>query len=115
MIHSASWGSIDKRCEDRQRKLDGLERYRFRVVIEIPPVFLQLALLLYTSSPALFLWPLNRLVAWVVIGLILFVALSYGTIFIRGGQNDLAHAACMVLVHLSAKQHDVTLQPLSQF
>ena len=77
-------GSIDERCEDRQRKLDGLERYRFRIVIEIPPVLLQLSLLLLTFGLALFLWPLKRQVAWVVIGFILFGALSYTTILIIG-------------------------------
>ena len=60
-------GSVSERCEDRQRKLDGLEWWKFRIVIEIPPVLLQLSLLLLVVGLSLYLWKLKRIVAWVVI------------------------------------------------
>ena len=43
-------GSMTARCRDRQRKFDGLQRWRFHVVVESPPVMLQIALLLLASA-----------------------------------------------------------------
>jgi hypothetical protein len=76
-------GSVAERCEDRQRKLDGLKRWRFRIIIESPPVLLQLSLFLLVVGLSLYLWKLKRIVAWVVITSATLGAVFYvGIVFI---------------------------------
>ena len=70
-------GSAADKSRDRQRKLDGLERWRFQLVIESLPVMLQLALLLLGCALSLYLWTISRAVAGVVITITLFGAASY--------------------------------------
>ena len=76
-------GSVEERCKDRQRKLDGLKRWWFRIIVEIPPVLLQLALFLLVVGLSLYLWQLQRTVAWVVIASAIPGAVFYvGIVFI---------------------------------
>jgi len=77
-------GSAAERCGDRQRKLDGLERWKFRIVIESPSVLLQLSLLLLVVGLSRSLWDINRTVAWVVVGFTIFGALLYVVIVVIG-------------------------------
>lgn len=77
-------GSAAERCEDRQRKLDGLERWPFRLVIESPSVLLQLSLLLLVVGLSRSLWDINHTVAWVVVGFIIYGALFYVVIVVIG-------------------------------
>jgi len=76
-------GSVAERCEDRQRKLDGLKRWQFRIIVESPPVLLQLSLFLLVVGLSLYLWRLQRIVAWVVIASAIPGAVFYvGIVFI---------------------------------
>lgn len=70
-------GSAADKSRDRQRKLDGLEKWRFRLVIESLPVMLQLALLLFGCGLSLYLWTINRIVAGVAIAFTLFGVTLY--------------------------------------
>ena len=70
-------GSAADKSRDRQRKLDGLERWRFRLVIESLPVMLQLALLLLGCALSLYMWTISRTVAGVTIAVTLFGLASY--------------------------------------
>ncbi|KAF9643671.1 hypothetical protein BDM02DRAFT_3191330 [Thelephora ganbajun] len=76
--------SVAERCEDRQRKLNGLERWRFRIVVESPPVLLQLSFLLLVVGLSFFFWSFKRPVAWVVIGFAIFGVVFYTGIIIMG-------------------------------
>jgi len=82
-------GSVAERCEDRQRKLDGLKRWRFRIIVESPPVLLQLSLFLLVVGLSLYLWRLQRTVAWVVIASAIPGAVFYvGIVFIGALSYD---------------------------
>ena len=70
-------GSAADKSRDRQRKLDGLERWYFRLVIESLPVILQLALLLLGCALSRHLWTISRTVAGVIITFTLFGIISY--------------------------------------
>ncbi|KAF9642355.1 hypothetical protein BDM02DRAFT_3273495, partial [Thelephora ganbajun] len=70
-------GSAVDKSRDRQRKLDGLEKWRFRVTIESLPVMLQLALLLLACALSLYLWTISRTVAGVIIAITLFGVTLY--------------------------------------
>jgi len=70
-------GSAADKSRDRQRKLDGLEKWRFRLAIESLPVMLQFALLLLGCALSLYLWTISRTIAGVVIAVTLFGVTSY--------------------------------------
>jgi len=70
-------GSAADKSRDRQRKLDGLEKWRFRLAIESLPVMLQFALLLLGCALSLYLWAISRTVAWVAITVTLFGLTSH--------------------------------------
>jgi len=70
-------GSAADKSRDRQRKLDGLNGWHFRLVIESLPVMLQLALLLLSCALSRYLWAINHTVAGVVLAFTLFGVISY--------------------------------------
>ena len=70
-------GSAADKSRDRQKKLDGLEGWHFRLVIESLPVMLQVALLLLGCALSQYLWTINHAVAGLIIAFTLFGVLSY--------------------------------------
>ncbi|TCD70575.1 hypothetical protein EIP91_002605 [Steccherinum ochraceum] len=60
-------GSIEDRCKERQRKLDGLEAWHFRRVMEVIPILLQAALLLFILALCAWMWNQQRAVAAILI------------------------------------------------
>ena len=56
-------GSTADKSRDRQKKIDGLEGWHFRLVIESLPVMLQVALLLLGCALSKYLWTIDRTVA----------------------------------------------------
>ena len=70
-------GSAAGKSRDRQLKLDGLERWYFRLVIESLPMILQLALLLLGCALSRHLWTISHTVAGVIIAFTLFGIISY--------------------------------------
>ena len=70
-------GSAADKSRDRQRKFDGLEKWKFYLAIEILPVMLQLALLLLGSALSLYLWNISRTVAGVILAFALLGVTSY--------------------------------------
>ena len=70
-------GSAADKSRDRQRKLDGLEKWHFHLTIESLPVMLQLALLLLASALSLYLWTISHPIAWVILGFTLFGVVLY--------------------------------------
>ena len=70
-------GSTADKSRDRQRKLDGFEKWHFRLVIESLPVMLQFALLLLGCALSRYLWTISHTVAGVTIAVTLFGVTSY--------------------------------------
>ena len=70
-------GSAADKSRDRQKKIDGLEGWHFRLVIEILPVMLQVALLLLGCALSKYLWTINRTVAGFILAFTAFGVASY--------------------------------------
>jgi len=70
-------GSAADKSRDRQRKLDGFDKWHFHLVIESLPVMLQLALLLLGCALSRYLWTISRTVAGVVVAMTVFGLTSY--------------------------------------
>ncbi|KAJ6452410.1 hypothetical protein C8R45DRAFT_1112972 [Mycena sanguinolenta] len=62
-------GTIEEKGLERQRKLDGLRRWNFDLVMQIFPLLLQLALLLFAVGLSFYLWTVNRAIAWIILSL----------------------------------------------
>jgi len=77
-------GSIAERCGDRQRKLNGLHRWRFHILMESLPVALQFALLLLGCGLSQYMWVVNQTIAGIIMGGIGFGILFYIAIVIAG-------------------------------
>ena len=71
-------GSAAEKSRNRQRKLDGFEKWHFHLVIESLPIMLQLAVLLFGCALSRYLWTISRPIA----GIILAFALLGVTIYI---------------------------------
>ena len=70
-------GSAADKSRDRQRKLDGHEKWRFYLAIECLPVMLQFALFLFACAVSVYLWTISRAVAWIVVVFTLAAATVY--------------------------------------
>jgi len=70
-------GSAADKSRDRQRKLDGSEKWHLHLVIEGLPVILQLALMLLGCALSRYLWTISRTVAGVILTFTLFGLTSY--------------------------------------
>ena len=71
-------GSAADKSRDRQRKLDGLEKWHFHLTIEGLPVMLQVALLLLGCALSQYLWTISRSVAGVIIAVTVLGVTLYG-------------------------------------
>jgi hypothetical protein len=76
-----------ERCADRQRKLDGLEKWPFKLFIESLPVMLQIALLLLSCGLSRYVWSVNLSVARVVISFTVLGIVFYLVIVIAGASS----------------------------
>ena len=77
-------GSAIDRCQNRQRKLDGIVAWYFDSVMESLPLMLQVALLLLGCALSRYLWETSMAVASVVIGVTSFGLLLYLFILVVG-------------------------------
>jgi len=92
-----------ERCGDRQRKFDGLEKWKFRLFIECLPVMLQIALLLLAAGLSRYMWSVNTSVARVVIFFTALGILFYIGILVAGTSSyecPFQTPASIVLRHL---------------
>ncbi|KAJ6574450.1 hypothetical protein B0H19DRAFT_853701, partial [Mycena capillaripes] len=53
---AGSRGTIEERGLERQRKLDGLVKWKFDIILQMFPLLLQLALLLFSGALSVYLW-----------------------------------------------------------
>ncbi|KAJ7210782.1 hypothetical protein GGX14DRAFT_565386 [Mycena pura] len=64
---AGSGGTIEERGLQRQRKFDGLHKWKFDTVMQTLPLLLQLALLLFSIALSVYLWTVNIPIAIIVL------------------------------------------------
>ena len=69
-------GTLQERCQQRQKKLDGLEAWHFSTILATLPIFLQLSLLFFGIALAANIWSQQHTVASVIMA-----TTSFGVIF----------------------------------
>ncbi|KAJ7659234.1 hypothetical protein DFH06DRAFT_1297374 [Mycena polygramma] len=74
---AGSRGTIEERGLERQRKLDGLHKWKLDMVLQMFPLLLQVALLLFWSGLSVYLWPIHHSIAGLVTVLTLLGISSY--------------------------------------
>ena len=79
-------GSIEDRCRDRERKLNGIEGWRFHIIMQLAPLTIQGSLALLGSALSVYLWEVDRMISSVVIGFtsfgfVLYVAIVTASIY----------------------------------
>ena len=70
-------GSIEDRCRDRERKLSGIDRWWFHIVMQFAPLTIQGSLALLGAALSRYLWGVDRIVSSVVIGFTTFGCILY--------------------------------------
>ncbi|KAJ7183946.1 hypothetical protein C8R46DRAFT_1186780 [Mycena filopes] len=75
-------GTIAERGLERQRKLDGIYRWRFDLVLQIFPLLLQFSLLLFATALSIYLWTIHHLIASIVLVLTGMAFVVYTTMII---------------------------------
>ncbi|KAJ7643496.1 hypothetical protein DFH06DRAFT_917600, partial [Mycena polygramma] len=56
-------GTIEERGLERQRKFDGMRRWKFDLVMQIFPLLLQFSLLLFATALSVYLWTIHHAIA----------------------------------------------------
>ncbi|KAJ7348098.1 hypothetical protein DFH08DRAFT_1080238 [Mycena albidolilacea] len=81
MFYSAAGerGTMEARCLERQRKLDGLRKWKFETILQMFPLLLQFGLLLFSSALSVYLWTIHISLAIIVLGLTLSFPNSLGS------------------------------------
>ncbi|KAJ7244320.1 hypothetical protein C8J57DRAFT_987583, partial [Mycena rebaudengoi] len=74
---AGSRGTLSQRCLERQRKHDGLQKWKITVVMEMFPLLLQLALLLFSAAISVYLTTISRPIAIIVTALTSLGTLAY--------------------------------------
>ncbi|KAJ7150822.1 hypothetical protein C8R43DRAFT_863971, partial [Mycena crocata] len=79
MYYSAAGerGTIEARGLERQRKLDGLRRWKFDTVMQMFPLLLQIGLFLFSAALSIYLWQIHVSLAIVVLCFTSFGFTSY--------------------------------------
>ncbi|KAJ7087160.1 hypothetical protein C8R44DRAFT_620927 [Mycena epipterygia] len=62
-------GTIEECGLERQRKFDGLQRWKFDIIMQIFPLLLQFSLLLFAVALSIYLWTTHHVIAGIVLGL----------------------------------------------
>ncbi|KAJ7907947.1 hypothetical protein B0H13DRAFT_1517534, partial [Mycena leptocephala] len=60
-------GTIEERGLERQRKFDGLRRWKFDMVMQIFPLLIQFALLLFGAALSIYLWTIHHAIAVIIL------------------------------------------------
>ncbi|KAJ7479699.1 hypothetical protein FB451DRAFT_164027 [Mycena latifolia] len=66
---AGSRGTIEERGLERQRKLDGLRRWKLEGILQMFPLLLQLAVFLFSTALSIYLWTVHHGIAIVVLAL----------------------------------------------
>ncbi|KAJ7451776.1 hypothetical protein B0H11DRAFT_1927671 [Mycena galericulata] len=79
-------GTLEQRGLERQRKLDGLMKWKFEFIVQVFPLLLQLALLLFWVALALYLWTIYCPLAITVISLTSIGSIAYVALLISAAR-----------------------------
>ncbi|KAJ6548110.1 hypothetical protein DFH09DRAFT_828761, partial [Mycena vulgaris] len=66
-VAAGSRGTLEERGVERQRKTDGLAKWKFDMVMQMFPLLLQLGLLLFSIALSLYLWTVHSSIAGIVL------------------------------------------------
>ncbi|KAJ7191267.1 hypothetical protein GGX14DRAFT_600991 [Mycena pura] len=96
-------GSIEDRGLERQRKADGLQRWKFDFVMQIFPLLLQTSLLLFAAALSIYLWTINNAIAVISIGLtslavILYILMVLSAIISRDSPYQTSLSAILISI-----------------
>ncbi|KAK6977673.1 hypothetical protein R3P38DRAFT_2581199, partial [Favolaschia claudopus] len=86
MYYSAAGerGTVEARGLERQRKLNGLEKWRFELVMQAFPLLLQFGLFLFASALSVYLWRIHYVLAGIVLGITAGGTATYFTLLVSG-------------------------------
>ncbi|KAJ7484194.1 hypothetical protein FB451DRAFT_1083560, partial [Mycena latifolia] len=70
-------GTIEARGLERQRKFDGLRKWKFDAIMQVFPLLLQIGLFLFSAGLSIYLWTINLTLAIIVLSFTSFGLLSY--------------------------------------
>ncbi|KAJ7191247.1 hypothetical protein GGX14DRAFT_600948 [Mycena pura] len=103
-------GSIEDRGLERQRKVDGLQRWKFDFVMQIFPLLLQTSLLLFAAALSIYLWTINNVIAAISIGLtslgvILYILMVLSAIISR----DSPYQTSLTAISISISSYAATV------
>ncbi|KAF7345629.1 hypothetical protein MVEN_01582200 [Mycena venus] len=84
MYYSAAGerGTIETRGLERQRKLDGLRKWRFDTIMQTFPLLLQFALFVFAAALSVYLRKIHRVLAFIVLALTSFGTVAYISLLI---------------------------------
>ncbi|KAK6977649.1 hypothetical protein R3P38DRAFT_3471867, partial [Favolaschia claudopus] len=79
MYYSAAGerGTIETRGLERQRKLDGLNKWKFEVIMQLFPLLLQFGLFIFAAALSVYLWKIHHVLANIVLGITSGGAIAY--------------------------------------
>ncbi|KAF7345628.1 hypothetical protein MVEN_01582000 [Mycena venus] len=79
MFYSAAGerGTLETRGLERQRKLDGLRKWKFETIMQTFPLLLQFALFVFAAALSVYLWKIHHVLAFIVLGLTSFGTAAY--------------------------------------
>jgi hypothetical protein len=75
-------GTLETRGLERQRKFDGLRRWKFDTVMEMFPLLLQIGLFLFSTALSIYLWTVHISLAIVVLSFTSFGFVSYTALLV---------------------------------
>lgn len=81
---SGTRGSVIERARERQQKLEGMQLWRFYLVMESLPMMQQIAVLLLGYALSQYLWTVDHAVAAIVIGFTIVGAIVFSLIVFAG-------------------------------
>ncbi|KAJ7877168.1 hypothetical protein B0H13DRAFT_1449418, partial [Mycena leptocephala] len=70
-------GTLETRGLERQRKFDGVCRWKFNTVMQVFPLLLQIGLFLFSTALSIYLWTIHISLAITVLSITSFGFISY--------------------------------------
>ncbi|KAK6985033.1 hypothetical protein R3P38DRAFT_2575239 [Favolaschia claudopus] len=70
-------GTIEARGLERQRKLDGLIKWKFELIMQAFPLLLQFGLFLFAAALSVYLWRIHQVLAGIVLGITTAGTMAY--------------------------------------
>ncbi|KAK7031864.1 hypothetical protein R3P38DRAFT_3508074, partial [Favolaschia claudopus] len=70
-------GTIEARGLERQRKLDGQQKWKFELIMQAFPLLLQFGLFLFAAALSVYLWKIHHILAGIVLGITAAGTIAY--------------------------------------